>query len=249
VLLASAAFVCEIRLMNLQGQLRKAMSDHWPSLATLRLDLEKAIPQAGNMWQPYFEDPRDIHGQAFCTTVRQLILRMRETRKPIPGDTLLTTRGSGLSVQIADAYGMDFRSRRWPSKFLHGERVRIVANADGGGLPVLRPKAEIGDQMALDEHARQPLFPAPIVTPFGVPDIFNLWWPTDDGWGLADAALAFVVDVDNASRVQILATEPLPPVTDSPLIQPPQRVRRPGDDFTEWEPPVLQSSEDPEDPA
>ncbi len=235
--------------MNLQGQLQKAVADHWPSLATLRLDLEWAIPQAGKMWQPHFEDPRDIHGQAFCTTVRQLILRMRETRKPIPGDTLLTSRGSGLSVQIADAYGMDFRSRRWPSKVLHGERVRIVTHPDGGRLSVSRPKAEVGDQMTLDEHEQEQLFPAPIVTPFGVPDIFNLWWPTDDGWGLADAALAFVVDVDNASRVQILATEPLPPVTDSPLLAPPPRDRRPGDDFDTFEPPVLQSGEDPDDPA
>lgn len=82
--------------------------------------------------------------------------------------------------------------------------------------------------MLLDEDEPAQLFPSPIVTPAGTPDIFALWWPTDDGWGLSEAVLAFVVDVDNASRVQILATEPLPPVTDSPLVTPSAQGQGPG---------------------
>lgn len=250
MLLALPVFVCEIRRVNLQERLRKAVSDHGPSLATLRYDLEVVIPKVGQMWQPLFEDPLDIHGQAFCTCVRQMVLRMRELRKPIPGDTLLTSRGSGLSVQIADSRGMDFRARRWPAKVLHGERVRVVTHPTGGDLPVLRPpKAQVDEQMLLDEDEPAQLFPSPIVTPAGTPDIFALWWPTDDGWGLSEAVLAFVVDVDNASRVQILATEPLPPVTDSPLVTPSAQGQGPKDDFTDYEKPVLGTGEDPDEPA
>lgn len=246
--LAPTALVCEIRRMNLQEQLRKAVADHGPSLATLRYDLELVIPKVGEMWQPWFTDPLDIHGQAFSTCVRQMILRMRELRPHIRGDSLLTSRGSGLSVQVADSGGMDFRVRRWPSKVLHGERTRIVTTAEGGAYPIRRAKAQPDEQMVLDENEPQPLFPSPIVTPAGVPDIFALWWPTDDGWGLSEAVLAFVVDVDNASRVQVLATEPLPPVTESPLIAPAApRDRRPGDDFPEYERPVLGTGEDPDD--
>jgi hypothetical protein len=252
VLLAKTALVCEIRLMDLQtrlhNRLRRTVSDHRPSLATLRYDLELVIPKVGQMWQPWFADPRDVHGQAFCTCVRQMILRTRELRPPIPGDTLLTSRGNGLSVQLADSRGMDFRSRRWPSKVLHGERVRIVTTPEGGALPVQRVKAQSGEQMMLDEDEPEPLFAAPDVTPAGKPDIFGLWWPTDDGWGLSEAVLAFVVDVDNASRVQILATEPLPPVTESPLLAAPApRDRRPVDDFEIHQPPVLGTGEDPDD--
>lgn len=249
VLLAKTALMCEIRMVNLQGRLRKAVADHGPSLATLRLDLEVAIPKVCQMWQELFADPRDIHGQAFCTDVRQMILRFRELRPPIPGDTLLTTRGSGLSVQIGDSRGMDFRSRRWPSKVLHGERVRIVTSPGGGELPLLRTKAAVGGQLALDEDQPEPLFPSPIVTAAGAPDIFSLWWPTEDGWGLSEAVLAFVVDVDNASRVQVLATEPLPPVTLSPLMSQEQRDQRPADDFGEWEPPAFGTGEDPDESA
>ncbi|MEX3755223.1 hypothetical protein ABFW00_05030 [Mycobacteroides abscessus] len=249
VLLAKAVLVCEIRMVNLQERLRKAVADHGPSLATLRLDLEVVIPKVGQMWQEWFEDPRDVHGQAFCTCVRQVILRRRELRPPIPGDTLLTTRGSGLSVQIGDSHGMGFRSRRWPSKVLHGERVRVVNSPGGGELPLLRVKTKAGGQPPLDEDEPQPLFPSPIVTAAGAPDIFALWWPTEDGWGLSEAVLAFVVDVDSASRVQILATEPLPPVTLSPLMSQRQRDQRPVDDFGEFEPPIFGTGEDPDEPA
>ncbi|GAB4685936.1 hypothetical protein MOKP106_40280 [Mycobacterium avium subsp. hominissuis] len=249
MLLALPVFVCEIRRVNLQERLRKAVSDHGPSLATLRYDLEVVIPKVGQMWQEWFDNPLDIHGQAFCTCVRQVVLRKRELRPPIPGDTLLTTRGSGLSVQIADSRGMELRARRWPAKMLHGERVRIVTNPTGGELPVLRPKAGVDEQMALDEHELAELFPSPIVTPVGTPDIFALWWPTDDGWGLSEAVLAFVVDVDNASRVQILATEPLPPVTYSPLVTPLAQGHGPKDDFAEYEKPVLGTGDDPDESA
>jgi hypothetical protein len=61
--------------------------------------------------------------------------------------------------------------------------------------------------------------------------------------------LAFVVDVDNASRVQILATEPLPPVTESPLITQRERGKASRDDFAEFVPPVLSTGEDPDEPA
>lgn len=237
--------------MNLQGQLAKAVDDHGPSLATLRYDLEVVIPKVGEMWAGLglFDDPTKIHGQAFSTCVRQMILRVRELRPPIPGDSLLTSRGSGLSVQMADVRGMGFRTRRWPSKVLHGERARIVTTPGGGGLPIQRVKAQLDQQMVLDENEPEPVFPPPIVTAAGVPDIFALWWPTDDGWGLAEAVLAFVVDVDNASRVQVLATEPLPPVTLSPLITAKPRAQQTPEDFKAHEPPVLGTGEDPDEPA
>lgn len=79
--------------------------------------------------------------------------------------------------------------------------------------------------MTLDEGAQTRLFPAPTSTPMGKPDIAALWWPTKDGYGLAEAELAAVIDIDNASRVQILASTPLPPVTESPLLLGPPRLR------------------------
>lgn len=251
MLLALTAFVCEIRRMNLQGRLRKVVDDHGPSLATLRYDLEVVIPKVGKMWrdQGLFDDPTKIHGQCFCTDARQMILRMRDLRPPIQGDSLLTSRGNGLSVQTTDSRGMDFRTRRWPSKILHGERVRIVTTPGGGGLPIQRVKAEPDQQMVLDENEPEPMFAPPIVTTAGTPDIFALWWPTDDGWGLAEAVLAFVVDVDNASRVQVLATEPLPPVTLSPLVTPERRGPTVRDDFTQFEPPAISTGEDPDESA
>ncbi|HOW93299.1 MAG TPA: hypothetical protein PLF91_02270, partial [Mycolicibacterium fallax] len=175
--------------MNLQGWLDRVVTDHRPSCATLRYDLERVIPRVAEMWKPLFDDPRSIHGQAFCTDVRLMVLRMRELRGPMPGDTLLTTCGSGLSVQVSDSRGMDFRMRRWPSRVLHGERVRTVVTPGGGGHPLVRVPATEGEQMILDEGSGAEMFPVPKVTPAGKPDIFALWWPTDDGFGLAEAVL------------------------------------------------------------
>lgn len=92
--------------------------------------------------------------------------------------------------------------------------------------------------------------PAPKTTAAGKPDILSLWWPTDDGSGLAEAELAAVIDVDSASRVQILATSPLPPVTESPLLTTPKRSVEPASDFGDLEPPALGSgTDDPDEPA
>lgn len=236
--------------MNLQGSLDRVVADHRPSLATLRFDLEWAIPRVGKMWEELFPDPREIHGQAFCTDVRQMLLRMREVRGPMRGDTLLTERGSGLSVQMMDSRGMDFRVRRWPSKTLHGERVRAVVVPGGGDYPLIRVPVGAGEQMPLDEGADKPVFALPKTTPVGIPELFALWWPTEDAMGLDEAVLAAVVDVDNASRVQILATTDLPPVTESPLLSGDKGDRTPNDDFGEFEPPAEGSgTEDPEEPA
>jgi hypothetical protein len=242
--------VCEIRHVNLQGSLDRVVADHRPSLATLRFDLEWAIPRVGKMWEELFPDPRKIHGQAFCTDVRQMLLRIREVRGPMPGDTLLTERGSGLSVQILDSNGMDFRVRRWPSKMLHGERVRTVVTPGGGDYPLARQPVAAGEQMPLDEGAEVPVFALPKSTPAGVPQLFALWWPTEDAMGLDEAVLAAVVDVDNASRVQILATTDLPPVTESPLLSGDRRDRTPDDDFGDLAPPAdATGTEDPDEPA
>lgn len=226
------------------------MADHRPSLATLRFDLEWAIPRVGKMWEELFPDPREIHGQAFCTDVRQMLLRMREVRGPMRGDTLLTERGSGLSVQVMDSRGMDFRVRRWPAKMLHGERVRTVVTPGGGEYPLTRVPVGAGEQMPLDEGAEKPVFALPKTTPVGIPELFALWWPTEDAMGLDEAVLAAVVDVDNASRVQILATADLPPVTESPLLSGGKSDRTPDDDFAEFEPLAEGSgTEDPDEPA
>lgn len=231
--------------MNLQGLLDRVVSDHRPSLATLRYDVERAIPKVAEKWKPWFDDARDIHGSAFCTDVRLVVLRMRELRGPMRGDTLLTSCGSGLSVQVSDCRGMDFRVRRWPSKKLHGERVRAVVSPHGGGQLVYRAPTPAGGQMILDEGQQPQLFPAAMATPAGRYDLFSLWWPTEDGMGLSEAVLAAVVDVDSASRVQILATSPLPPVTDSPLLAAPAaRSTVPGDDFGEFAPPEVGSGTD-----
>lgn len=94
--------------MNLQGLLDRVVSDHRASLATLRYDVERAIPKVAEKWRPWFDDARDIHGSAFCTDVRLVVLRMRELRGPMRGDTLLTSCGSGLSVQVSDCRGWVF---------------------------------------------------------------------------------------------------------------------------------------------
>jgi len=236
--------------MNLQGWLDWVVSDHRPSLATLRYDLERAIPRVSGMWKAWVEDPRDLHGPAFCTDVRSMVLHMREQRGAIAGDSLLTSRGNGLSVQISNGRGMDLRVRRWPSKMLHGERVRVVVLPGGGGQRLIRVASEPGKQMALDEGLGAEVFAAPLKTPAGDHDVFSLWWPTEDMMGLEEAVLAAVVDVDSASRVQILATAPLPPVTESPLLSLPRRVARPANDFGELEPPVRGSgTTDPGEPA
>lgn len=83
----------------------RVVSDHRPSLATLRYDMERAIPKVAEKWKPWFDDACDIHGSAFCTDVRLVVLRMRELRGPRRGDTLLTSCGSGLSVQVSDCRG------------------------------------------------------------------------------------------------------------------------------------------------
>ncbi|AYE98112.1 hypothetical protein PJI21_26080 [Mycobacterium kansasii] len=236
--------------MNLQRWLDRIVADHRPSCATLRYDLERVIPKVAAMYKPWFEDPRDVHGLAFCANVRLLVLRERELRGPMPGDTLLSSCGSGLSVQLSDSRGMDFRLRRWPSRVLHGERVRMVITPGGGQHPMAATAAAPGEQMTLDEGAQTRLFPAPTSTPMGKPDIAALWWPTKDGYGLAEAELAAVIDIDNASRVQILASTPLPPVTESPLLLgPPPAPIVPTDDFGEWAPPSAASgTDDPDQP-
>jgi len=236
--------------MNLQGSLDRVLADHRPSLATLRFDLEWAIPRVGKMWEDLFPDPTEIHGQAFCTDVRQMLLQMRKVRGPMLGDTLLTECGSGLSVQVMDSRGMDFRVRRWPSRVLSGERVRTVVTPGGGEYPLSRKAVGAGEQMPLDEGAKTPVFALPTSTPVGVPGLFALWWPTEDAMGLDEAVLAAVVDVDNASRVQILATVDLPPVTESPLVSGVRRDRTPTDDFDDEAPPAAGTgTDDPNESA
>ncbi|HOW94840.1 MAG TPA: hypothetical protein PLF91_10155, partial [Mycolicibacterium fallax] len=65
-----------------------------------------------------------------------------------------------------------------------------------------------------------------------------------------EAVLAAVLDVDNASRVQVLATAALPPVTESPLLAAGKRPPvAPVDDFGEWAPPASGSgTDDPDEP-
>jgi hypothetical protein len=248
--LALTLWVCEIRRMNLQAGLDQAVIDHRASAATLRYDLERAIPRVVGMWAPYVENPRDLHGQAFCTDVRSMVLHMREQRGQMPGDTLLTSQGNGLSVRMSDGRGMDFRCRRWPSTVLNGERVRIVVTPGGGSQRLVRSGSEPEAQMALDEGLDTAVFPAALRTPVvGDQQLFALWWPTEDLMGLEEAVLAWVVDVDNASRVQILATSPLPPVTDSPLLSVPKRTVKPSNDFGDLEPPAFGALGDPNEPA
>lgn len=236
--------------MDLQGWLDRVVVDNWPSFATVRYDIERAIPRVGEKWKSEFDAPRDIHGQAFCTDVRLMVLRMRELRGPNPWDTLVSRCGSGLSVQLSNGRGMGLRVRRWPSKVLHGDRVRIVTTPGGGGLPLLREVTGPNKQMPLDEGSDMELFPAPKTTAAGKPDLFALWWPTEDWSGLASAELAAVIDVDSASRVQILATSPLPLVTDSPLLASPKRAAEPASTFADLEPPVAGSGTDvPDEPA
>ncbi|WP_241777336.1 hypothetical protein [Mycobacterium intracellulare] len=117
---------------------------------------------------------------------------------------------------------------------------------------MVRVPAAEGEQMILDEGSGTEMFPAPKATAAGKPEIFALWWPTDDAMGLEEAVLAAVVDVDNASRVQILATTALPPVTESPLLSPTMRPPVvPGDDFGDYAPPTAGSGtdDDPDESA
>ena len=68
--------------------------------------------------------------------------------------------------------------RRWPSKKLHGERVRAVVSPIGGGQLVSRAPTAVGDQMILDEGQEPQLFPAAMATRAGRYELFSLWWPT-----------------------------------------------------------------------
>jgi hypothetical protein len=227
----------------------RLVQQHAASLALLHRDLEEALLESAIRWVDRFPNPQDVRGHARCSTIRQTLLHMDADRKPVPGTTLTTSEGQGMSV-VLQHNGTRMRVRKYPTDHL-GERLRVVQTPPPGQ----REAAAEAVQLALDEGLEKRLFPSPS-GPF---DLYVLWWPDAEHLGLGGAVLAAVSNIDSASLVQIWATAPLPRPANWSLGSPgtgahhgpasPQNPQRPSGDFEEFDVPGEGVSGDEPEPA
>lgn len=236
--------------MRLQRQLNQFVETHRRSLATVRLDLEKALPEVAEKWSYRFADPNDVSGHSFCPDVREVMLDEGRMRGKSDDMTLLCRRGQGGSVVYYEVGGTEFRVRKFPAKHLTAVREREVS------FPPVE-QFELAEEIERVETGQLNLFGADSVGP-RMPraqaceedeeydGLFALWALGDDGESLEGMLLCAVRGVDNPNRAVIMAAVPFPLSSESPLFHLDTKVPvdHPEDDFDAHTPTEKAGGED-----
>lgn len=224
--------------VRLQQQLNQFVEAHRPSLATVRLDLEKAIPEVAEKWSHRFADPNDVSGHSFCPDVREVMIDEGLMRGGSDGMTLLCRRGQGGSVVYYELGGTEFRVRKFPAEYLSSVRKRKVAFPPAEQFE-LAAVAQQSDAVQLNLFGEDSMPPPPVASALKCEEddkydgLYALWAPGEDGTSLLDIMLCAVRGVDNPKQATILAAVTFPLSAESPLYQPDTGVPmgHPSDDF------------------
>lgn len=203
--------------MDLQPQqlVDQLIRQHSDDFAYLHHDLVHAIPMVVTHWGHTYDDPRDVHGGVFSGDVRQMMFSLfgkhkdGEVYREASFPTLTPEKGLNCSVRLVAAGGTEIRVRKWPARDLKHREREIQMPPPGQAKAAAKAR-----KVALDDGLDEPVFAKPVV-PLGS-ELVVLWCPTEDGAMLAEAVLALVSDIDDASRVRVWATVPLPSPRERP---------------------------------
>lgn len=206
-------------------------------LAQVRRDIVAATKRNTEVWGGDFPDPAEMHGMMSCTSVRGLLLKIRNggTRNPeVPPAGFHTWCGQGMSVVLKDGKGWQCRVRKAPSEYLEGQGERLVVKKKGptkASQPAPAFPAATSDEAGLagqlplgEEFEHLPRSSANY-------DWFVLWSLAEDAIQVSSVVLAAVQNIDSASQVTIIAQTPLP---HEAAARPPQAA--PTGDFELWVP-------------
>lgn len=193
-----------------QGQCEQIVDQWYDDFAQLRSDIAAAVKDVARVWEEFYGDPDNMHGQMHCTDVRGLLLLRRvgftnPDEDPTPGN-LYTRYGQGMSVVLRDGRGMKVRVRKAPAEFIPEQGLRLVLKA---------PKPDAAEQAGVTdaEFVTQPALSdemANLQRADMTYEWFVLWTLSSDALQVTDAFLAAVSDIDSPSQVVIWASAPLP---------------------------------------
>lgn len=201
--------------MNLEVQKRcnTLVRQNRSMFVELRGDVVAQVRHTAEVWEGDYEDPATIPGQLHCTSVRGLVIKHRQVREAAMKDLRWTSRlGQGMSALIEDRHGTALRVRKAPSEVI-AEHDRLV----------VYPKPEQFAAAAAAEHGEeQPCLSGPVPEQPTLGPVFDaiepipkyrwyvLWTLSKDALHVPQVFLAAVVDIDNPSKVVVLASTPLP---------------------------------------
>ncbi|OBJ40362.1 hypothetical protein A5630_24895 [Mycolicibacterium mucogenicum] len=209
----------------------------------LRADVVATVRRTAEVWEQDFGDPTNLHGQLHCTSVRGLVIQRRTERekkfKAENPDSALaweSRHGQGMSAMIEDRHGTTLRVRKAPSEVID-EQDRLVVYPRPEQLAAAAAAEEAAggqpDSVAESLPVQPTLGPefdelTPVPTRYRW---YVLWTLSKDALHVPNVFLAAVVDIDDPSKVVVLAATPLP-----------QAVSQSDDDFAEYGPSAQEDS-------
>jgi len=220
--------------VKLQLELERIAEQNRASLATIRYDLMRAIPEVAAHWAERFADPNDVSGSAFCPDVRIVVSDVTRSRGIIPGLTLHFHPGPNHSLVFNELGGTEIRVRKFPADKLDTALHREIVVPPAEQYVRAKEMANV-QATQLNLFAAEPVAATSKAEESGdeYDGIYVLWVLGSDGASLAAAWLCMARDVDMPYRTVILAAVELPPETESPaFVAPtPPGPRVPLDDF------------------
>lgn len=196
----------------------------------LRSDVVAMVRRTAEVWEEDFGDPTNLHGQLHCTSVRGLVIKFRKDREakheaehPAVKLAWTSRHGQGMSAMIEHRHGTQLRIRKAPAEVI-AEHDRLVvyprpeqltlAAAQEAAEVTVTEDAEEGQRVSMNEPlAEQPTFGPEFDALEPVPTKYRwyvLWTLSKDALHVPKVFLAAVVDIDNPSKVVVLASTPLP---------------------------------------
>lgn len=199
----------------------------------LRSDVVAMVRRTAEVWEEDFGDPTNLHGQLHCTSVRGLVIKLRKDRdakrkaeRPDVALTWTSRHGQGMSAMTEHRHGTQLRIRKAPAEVIaehnrlvvypRTEQLALAAALEAADELKVAATAEpeeaqraSTDESAPDQPTLGPEFDAlePVPTNYRW---YVLWTLSKDALHVPKVFLAAVVDIDDPSKVVVLASTPLP---------------------------------------
>lgn len=199
--------------------------------AEVRADVVATVRRTAEVWEEDFGDPTNLHGQLHCTSVRGLVIKRRKDREakykaehPDAPLTWTSRHGQGMSAMIEHRHGTQLRIRKAPAEVIaEHDRLVVYPRPEQLALAMAKEAAEPpatptvpaqGQHSSTDDPVEEqptlgPEFDAlePVPTKYRW---YVLWTLSKDALHVPKVFLAAVVDIDDPSKVVVLASTPLP---------------------------------------
>lgn len=196
--------------------------------AEVRSDVVATVRRTAEVWEEDFGDPTNLHGQLHCTSVRGLVIKLRKDREakqkaehPEVALAWTSRHGQGMSAMIEHRQGTRLRIRKAPAEVIaEHDRLVVYPRPEQLALAVAQEAAETaatpplllrGQSASTDEE--QPTLGPEFDELEPVPTKYRwyvLWTLSKDALHVPKVFLAAVVDIDDPSKVVVLASTPLP---------------------------------------